>query len=134
MLFDLRGRGRRRTVQVIYLGLALLMGGGLVLFGVGGDVQGGLLDAFKENKGSANDAIEKRVESAEKKVKANPQQAAAYAQLAVLAYAANQSRKGDLASKKALELAPKDQRASLKASIEQAKTQALQQQAQGATT
>ena len=33
MLFDLRGRGRRRTIQVIYLGLAVLMGGGLVLFG-----------------------------------------------------------------------------------------------------
>ena len=27
MLFDLRGRGRRRTVQAIYLSLALLMGG-----------------------------------------------------------------------------------------------------------
>ena len=40
MLFDLRGRGRRRTVQVIYLTLALLLGGGLVLFGIGGDVQG----------------------------------------------------------------------------------------------
>ena len=26
MLFDLRGRGRRRTVQVIYAGLALLIG------------------------------------------------------------------------------------------------------------
>ena len=35
MLFDLRSRGRRRTVQVVYLGLAILMGGGLVLFGVG---------------------------------------------------------------------------------------------------
>ena len=35
MLFDLRSRGRRRTVQVVYLGLAVLMGGGLVLFGVG---------------------------------------------------------------------------------------------------
>ena len=32
MLFDLRGRGRRRVVQVVYLGLALLLGGGLVLF------------------------------------------------------------------------------------------------------
>ena len=32
MLFDLRGRGRRRTVQAVYLSLALLLGGGLVLF------------------------------------------------------------------------------------------------------
>ena len=47
MLFDLRSRGRRRTVQVVYLGLALLMGGGLVLFGVGtGNGIGGLLNAF----------------------------------------------------------------------------------------
>jgi predicted Zn-dependent protease len=41
MLFDLRGRGRRRTIQAIYLGLAILMGGGLILFGVGSGVSGG---------------------------------------------------------------------------------------------
>ena len=39
MLFDLRGRGRRRTVKIVYLALALLMGGGLVLFGIGGATQ-----------------------------------------------------------------------------------------------
>ena len=42
MLFDLRGR-RRRAVQATYLTLAVLMGGGLVLFGIGGDVSGGLV-------------------------------------------------------------------------------------------
>ena len=36
MLFDLRGRGRRRAVRVIYMGLALLFGVGFVGFGVGG--------------------------------------------------------------------------------------------------
>ena len=41
MLFDLRGRGRRRTVRIIYIGLALLMGVGLVGFGVGGGFGGG---------------------------------------------------------------------------------------------
>ena len=41
MLFDLRGRGRRRTVRVLYTGLALLMGIGLVGFGVGGGFGGG---------------------------------------------------------------------------------------------
>jgi predicted Zn-dependent protease len=52
MLFDLRSRGRRRTVQGVYLGLAILMGGGLVLFGVGaGNGLGGLLNAFT-NSGS----------------------------------------------------------------------------------
>src|SRR5438270_9469269 len=54
MLFDLRGRGRRRTVQTVYLGLALLMFGGLVLFGVGaGNGFGGLLNAFT-GQGSSN--------------------------------------------------------------------------------
>ena len=86
MLFDLRGRGRRRTVQVIYLSLALLMGGGLVLFGIGGDVQGGLFDAFSQDSGSENDAIEKQVEDAEKRVNANRQDAAAWAALAQAKY------------------------------------------------
>ena len=54
MLFDLRGRGRRRTVQVIYLSLAILMGGGLVLFGIGGATSGGLFDAFSGNSGGGN--------------------------------------------------------------------------------
>src|SRR5947209_4014919 len=54
MLFDLRSRGRRRTVQAVYLMLALLMGGGLVLFGVGaGNGFGGILNAFTGN-GSGN--------------------------------------------------------------------------------
>jgi hypothetical protein len=73
MLFDLRGH-RRRAVQVIYLLLAILMGGGLVLFGIGGSVSGGLLDAFKGGGGggNGNDAIEKRVDRLEKRVAANP--------------------------------------------------------------
>jgi hypothetical protein len=53
MLFDLRSRGRRRTVQAVYLTLAILMGGGLVLFGVGaGNGIGGLLNAFTGNSSS----------------------------------------------------------------------------------
>ncbi len=82
MLFDLRGRGRRRTVQVIYVSLALLMGGGLVFFGIGGDVQGGLFDAFSQNQGSADDALQDQVEAAEKRVRANRQDPAAWADLA----------------------------------------------------
>ena len=47
MLFDLRSRGRRTTVRGVYLTLAILMGGGLILFGVGTGVGGGgLLNAF----------------------------------------------------------------------------------------
>jgi hypothetical protein len=72
MLFDLRGR-RRRAVQGTYLLLALLMGGGLVLFGVGGDVSGGLLDAFKGGGGSSgNSALQDRIGKQEDRLKANP--------------------------------------------------------------
>jgi hypothetical protein len=73
MLFDLRGR-RRRAVQATYLTLAILMGGGLVFFGIGGDVQGGLFDAFSERGGggSGNDAIEKRVDRTEERLVRDP--------------------------------------------------------------
>jgi tetratricopeptide (TPR) repeat protein len=83
MLFDLRGRGRRRAVQGIYLSLAVIMGGGLVLFGIGGATNGGLLDAFKGSAGqtSANDIFQKRVTAAEKQVRLRPSDANAWAQL-----------------------------------------------------
>ena len=69
MLFDLRGRGRRRTVQAIYLTLAVLMGGGLVLFGIGGSVSGGLFDAVGLTGGggsssSANEQLQKQEKAA----------------------------------------------------------------------
>src|SRR3954447_17668843 len=93
MLFDLRGSGRRNTVRVIYLGLAILMGGGLVLFGVGGNVGGGLLDAVKNNGGSSNgQTFEKRIAKLEKKVKLTPSDATSWAALTKLqASAANTS-------------------------------------------
>lgn len=74
MLFDLQGK-RRRVVQGTYLMLAVLMGGGLALFGIGSDVQGGIFDAFKgggADSGSGNSLISKRVERNEKKLKASP--------------------------------------------------------------
>ncbi len=88
MLFDLRGRGRRRTVQVIYLSLAILMGGGLVLFGIGGATSGGLIDAIQGNSSttSGTDAFQKRVDALEKRTQANPQDKAAWAQLAGLRF------------------------------------------------
>lgn len=84
MLFDLRGRGRRRAIKAIYLSLAILMGGGLVFFGIGGDVQGGLFDAFddSQSQGAGDDIVQQRLEAAEKRVQANPQDAAAWAALA----------------------------------------------------
>ena len=78
MLFDLQGK-RRRVVQATYLTLAILMGGGLVFFGIGSDVQGGLSDAFSGGGGGddGNSALEKRIERNEKKVAASPAPTAA---------------------------------------------------------
>jgi tetratricopeptide (TPR) repeat protein len=221
MLFDLRGKGRRRTVRVIYGTLAILMGGGLVLFGVGSDVGGIFSNAGQNATGdSVEEIARKRLEKADAAVKARPRDPAAWAalararfqnistdeltqtgeyvgegvtkaksagaawdkylslkpekvdlnlaalmrqvflglgdaekavgaqelvieqtkpasfedyrQLAFLAYAANQTRKAELSSKKALELAPKDQRNTLKSQFEQARTQAAQQAVQEA--
>jgi hypothetical protein len=224
MLFDLRGRGRRRTVQAIYLSLAVLMGGGLVLFGIGGNTSGGLFDAINGNGGGGGGGVDKtfqkRIETLQQRARANPQDAATwlsmarlrfevanqaenynqtqqaftekgmeqlrqagnawdrylalnpkkpdaqtanlmvqaygqaglkqygkavqaleivmdsrppsaglYAQLAVLAAGANQTRKSDLAEQKALDLAPKAQRKQLKSDIDLAKSQVGVQQA-----
>lgn len=73
MLFDLRGR-RRRAVQATYLTLAVLMGGGLVLFGIGGDVSGGLFNAFSEGGGgdSTSGQLEDRIDRLEERLAANP--------------------------------------------------------------
>jgi len=76
MLFDLRGR-RRRAVQATYLTLAVLMGGGLVLFGIGGNTSGGLFDAFKGgNSGGGNDALQKRIDREEKTLRRSPENVA----------------------------------------------------------
>ncbi|HLL86417.1 MAG TPA: hypothetical protein VK387_03790 [Thermoleophilaceae bacterium] len=83
MLFDLKGR-RRRVIQVTYLALAVLMGGGLVLFGIGGDVQGGLFDSFtgEGSNTSGNPIVERRLKQAEARVKANPNDQQALADMA----------------------------------------------------
>ncbi len=88
MLFDLRGR-RRRAVQATYLTLAVLMGGGLVLFGIGGDVSGGLIDAFggRDSGGDdANSQLEQRIDRQQERLKASPQNAAILAELVRLNY------------------------------------------------
>ena len=89
MLFDLRGRGRRRTVQAIYLSLAILMGGGLVLFGIGSDQSGGIVDAVVgEGSGgdSATKTLDNRIKSALAKTQATPTEPAPWADLARLRY------------------------------------------------
>ena len=220
MLFDLRSSGRRRTVKLVYLTLAFLMGGGLVLFGIGGGgaLSGGLVDAITESDGggdSGSDRNRELEEQATAAARADPDNAArwaavararftlaasgdnvdpetgaiteagaahlrdatrawekhvelaggnpdtrvaslmvqaysqlgepakatlpqeliaqernsagTYAQLAQLAYAAGQTRKGDLATKKALQLTEPDMREALRGQLEGFKAQATAQ-------
>jgi hypothetical protein len=216
MLFDLRSSGRRRTIKVVYITLAFLMGGGLVLFGIGGGgaLSGGLVDAitggtsrFEEterkasadarahpqnaalwaaaararfNLASANadpstgefdetgraeleaasraweehlkltEKPDPRVASlmvqaytvleqfdkaatAQEVIALDRESAGAYSQLAILAYQANQLRKGDLARDKALQLTEPDMREALKGQLESARSQAALQAAQSPT-
>jgi hypothetical protein len=87
MLFDLRGSGRRRTVKIVYITLAFLMGGGLVLFGIGGGggINGGLVDAITGSSGGGDtsaDRFTKQEKAALARTQANPQDAPAWAALA----------------------------------------------------
>ncbi len=88
MLFDLRSRGRRRTVQAVYLGLAILLGGGLVLFGVGtGSGNGGLLNAFSGGGSNNQSSIISSAEKAAlKQTQKNPNDPAAWAALETARY------------------------------------------------
>ena len=82
MLFDLQGK-RRRLIQATYLTLAILMGGGLILFGIGSDVQGGLADFFTGSDSTdANPALEDQLEQAEEALAANPDDPEALAAVA----------------------------------------------------
>jgi len=82
MLFDLRSRGRRRTIQVVYGFLAVLIGGGLVFFGIGGGAGStGLLSQLaNQGTGSATGIKidETAVEKAQRTAKREPSNAAAW--------------------------------------------------------
>jgi hypothetical protein len=227
MLFDLRSAGRRRTVKLVYLGLALLMFVGFVGFSIGSSgLSGGIVDAITGNNGSGNGAdvatkrLQTRINVAARRTRTSPSDPAAWAalarahlniasvgnnfdaaksnytaagkrqlaaagqawdkytalnpkkpdeglarqmiqaylslnqpakavsaqeivtevdatqqtftNLALLAYEAGQTRKGDLAANKAVSLAPKSQRKSLKQQLASAKSQAEIQQIQKA--
>jgi hypothetical protein len=93
MLFDLRSRGRRHTVRVIYLFLALVMASGLVLVGVGTGSSGGLLNAFTNGSSSgggsqfADQLLHKAIKATEK----NPQSTSDWASLLAARYNAANS-------------------------------------------
>jgi len=82
MLFDLRGRRRRRTVRVIYMGLALIFGAGFIGLGIGvGAGGGGLLNAFTENEGSSGTTYAKEIKKYRKLVEQQPHNASAWEHL-----------------------------------------------------
>jgi hypothetical protein len=227
MLFDLRSAGRRRTVKLVYLGLALLMFVGFVGFSIGSSgLSGGIVDAITGNSGGGNGSdvatkrLQTKITTAARQTRTSPsdptawaalarahlqiasvgdnfdpakedftasgkQQLAAAGQawdkyvalnpkkpdeglarqmiqaysslnqltkavsaqeivtqvdpsqqtftnLALYAYQAGQTRKGDLAANKAVSLAPKKQRKDLKSQLQQVKSQAQIQQIQKA--
>ena len=72
MLFDLRSRGRRRTVRVVYGSLALVMVVGLVGLGIGTGNTGGILNAGGNGGGGGNTVSNQAINQALKAVKKNP--------------------------------------------------------------
>jgi hypothetical protein len=67
MLFDLQATGRRRAVKIIYGFLAILIGGGLVLFGVGGSGFGLLNSDQNSGSGGTGSSLQKQAVQAENK-------------------------------------------------------------------
>jgi hypothetical protein len=79
MLFDLRGK-RKRVIQVIYAGLALLMGVGLIGFGIGSDASGGLFTCNDRQSAASADLV-KRADELQAQVQASPKDEQLWLQL-----------------------------------------------------
>jgi tetratricopeptide (TPR) repeat protein len=92
MLFDVRGR-RKRLIQVVYVGLAVLFGASLVLFGTGSGVSGGLFDAFTGGGGGDNSVFSDQYDKAQERARAAPKSAAAQVELVRASY--NLAASGD---------------------------------------
>jgi hypothetical protein len=83
MLFDTHSPRRRRAVQITFAFLALLMGGGLVLFGIGSNQSGGgITDALNSGAVDPVKDAEKDQQAAQEALIANPKDEAAAAKLA----------------------------------------------------
>jgi hypothetical protein len=88
MLFDLRGAGRRRTIKLVYLGLAVLMFVGFVGFSIGSSgLSGGLLDVFSQNggggSGSTTGRFQQQIDRAAAQTRTSPKDPDAWATLAL---------------------------------------------------
>ena len=91
MLFDLQSPGRRGIIKVIYATLAILMGGGLIFFGIGSDATGGLSEVFTGNDGAGETGFEDQISEQEDKLVTNPQDVAALTELVQLHFQAGTS-------------------------------------------
>jgi hypothetical protein len=81
VLFDLQSPRRRLAVKFVYGGLAVLIGGGLIL-GTFGSSGGGLLDSIGlGGGGGGSDPFKDQISSAQAKVTANPKDRAALLEL-----------------------------------------------------
>jgi tetratricopeptide (TPR) repeat protein len=92
MLFDLRSPGRRNLIRVVYAILAVLLGGGLVLFGIGGEGGGFLSDVGGGGGGNGGNVFEDQIDDAEARLAQNPQDTAALAELVQLHYQAGSNQ------------------------------------------
>lgn len=81
MLFDLRGRGRRRTVRIVYSGLALLFFLGFVGFGVGSFGGGGVAELLGGKGGGGGEGYETQVKAAKKLTVTQPNNPASWTAL-----------------------------------------------------
>jgi hypothetical protein len=82
MLFDLTSRGRRSAVKIIYSALAVLMGAGFILFGVGTGVGGGgIFDIFGNGGTSASSQISAAEKRAHRETVKDPKDFKAWADL-----------------------------------------------------
>jgi hypothetical protein len=105
MLFDLRGRGRRRSVRIIYTGLAVLFAVGFVGFGVGvGGGGGGIINSLTSNEGSGGTVYASEIKKYRKLTQQQPNNVSAWEHLlsAQLHEAGNETyvtRTGQLTSK-----------------------------------
>jgi len=89
MLFDLRSPHRRRAIKVVYVFLAVLIGGGLIFFGIGnGSNFGGLLTAAGGGGGTAigQKQYVKALATAEKQAKVSPNKASVWLKVGEAAY------------------------------------------------
>jgi tetratricopeptide (TPR) repeat protein len=92
MLFDLRSPGRRNLIRVVYAGLAVLMGGGLIFFGIGGSGGGLFSDVGGGGGGDGGNPFEDQISDAEARLQQNPQDTAALAELVQLHYQAGSNQ------------------------------------------